>query len=171
MLVVIPLVSPLTIQPRLHTPLHRQLVMQQLKLLDYRVWLDIESLSGSTVDGMAAAVENACVVLMGVSREYKESTNCRLEAQYAMQREVPVVPLLLVEGYRADGWLGMLMGTRLWYGFFGTTLASEGAFEAKMDELCRELGDRGRVLVTSTSAAKIVADKSPPQLAVPLAGG
>ena len=85
----------------------------------YAVWIDIEQMTGSTVDSMAAAVENAEAVLIGVSRQYKESTNCRLEAQYAMQREVPVVPLLLVEGYRADGWLGMLMGTRLWYGFFG----------------------------------------------------
>ena len=70
----------------------------------YRVWIDIEQMRGSTVDAMAAAVENACVVLMGVSREYKESTNCRLEAQYAMQREVAMVPLMLAEGYRSDGW-------------------------------------------------------------------
>ena len=55
-----------------------------------------------------------------------------MEAQYAMQREVEVVPLMLEEGYRADGWLGMLMGTRLWYGFFGSVLSSEGEFEGKV---------------------------------------
>ena len=44
-----------------------------------------------------------------------------------------------------QGWLGML-GVRLWCGFFVSVLESEGAFEAKMDELCRELGDRGRGL-------------------------
>eukprot|EP01047_Picozoa_sp_COSAG01_P033481 COSAG01_NODE_2466_length_7642_cov_5.268991_2_plen_156_part_00 len=37
----------------------------------------------------------------------------------------------------------MILGMRLWYGFYGSTLASEGAFEGKMEELCRELGDRG----------------------------
>ena len=108
------------------------------------VWIDVEQMRGSTVDAMALAVENACVVLIGVSRQYKESTNCRLEAQYAMQREVPTVPLMLVDGYRADGWLGMLIGTRMWYGFFGAVLSEEGLFEGKVSELCRDLGDRGR---------------------------
>ena len=91
------------------------------------------------------------MVLIGVSREYKESTNCRMEAQYAMQREVPTVPLMLEEGYRADGWLGMLMGTRLWYGFFGGVLVDEGRFEGKVSELCRELGDRGHGSKTNAS--------------------
>ena len=93
---------------------------------------------------MALAVENAEVVLIGVSRQYKESTNCRLEAQYAMQREVPTIPLLLEDGYRADGWLGMLIGTRMWYGFFGPVLTEASLFEGKVSELCRDLGDRGR---------------------------
>jgi hypothetical protein len=109
----------------------------------YTVWIDIEQMTGSTVDAMALAVENACVVLIGVSREYKESTNCRLEAQYAMQREVPVIPLMLEDGYRADGWLGILIGTRMWYGFFGAVCSEEAQFEGKVSELCRDLGVRG----------------------------
>jgi hypothetical protein len=36
-----------------------------------------------------------------------------------------------------------LLGVRLWYGFYGSTLASEGAFEGKVEELCRELGEPG----------------------------
>ena len=54
------------------------------------------------------------------------------------------MPLMMEEGYSAKGWLGMMLGVRLWYGFFGATLASEGAFEGKMEELCRELGKRGK---------------------------
>jgi hypothetical protein len=92
---------------------------------------------------MAAAVEGAAAMLYGVSRAYKESANCRLEAQYAYQREKDMVPLLVEEGYRADGWLGMLLGARLYYVFFGSTLTSEASFEGKMEELCRELGERG----------------------------
>eukprot|EP01043_Picozoa_sp_COSAG02_P122337 COSAG02_NODE_59234_length_275_cov_0.556818_1_plen_41_part_01 len=38
----------------------------------------------------------------------------------------------------------MLLGTPMWYGFYGATLASESAFEARMEALCREIGDRGR---------------------------
>ena len=51
---------------------------------------------------------------------------------------------MMDDSYRAKGWLGMLLGVRLWYGFYGATLESEDAFEGKVDELCRELGERGK---------------------------
>ena len=51
---------------------------------------------------------------------------------------------MLEDGYRAKGWLGMMLGVRLWYGFYGSVLESEAAFEGKTDELCRELGERGK---------------------------
>ena len=38
----------------------------------YGVWIDVEQMKGSTVDSMALAVEGASVMLMGVSRQYKE---------------------------------------------------------------------------------------------------
>ena len=110
----------------------------------YTVWIDIEKMQGSTVEAMSAAVEDAAVMCYGISRAYKESANCRLEAQYAYQRQKEMVPLMVEEGYRADGWLGMLLGTRVWYSFCGSVLLNEAAFEGKMDELCRELGGRGR---------------------------
>ena len=44
-------------------------------------------MKGSIMDAMSDAVEGAEVVLYGVSRGYKESSNCRLEANYAHQRE------------------------------------------------------------------------------------
>ena len=115
-----------------------------LKGRGYIVWIDIEKMQGSTVEAMADAVEDAAVVCYGISNAYKESVNCRMEAQYAFQQQTDMVPLMLEEGYRAKGWLGMILGMRLWYGFYGSALASEGAFERKMEELCRELGDRGK---------------------------
>eukprot|EP01048_Picozoa_sp_COSAG05_P038492 COSAG05_NODE_18573_length_306_cov_0.985507_1_plen_30_part_10 len=30
----------------------------------------------------------------------------------------------------------MLLGVRLWYGFYGATLESDEAFEGKVEELC-----------------------------------
>ena len=79
----------------------------------------------------------------GISQAYKEATNCRLEAQYAFQQHVDMVPLMMEDGYRAKGWLGMLLGVRLWYGFCGSVLESEAAFIGKVDKLCWELGERG----------------------------
>jgi hypothetical protein len=63
------------------------------------------------------------------------------------------VPLMLVEGYEADGWLGMLLGTSMWYAFHGATLSSESAFESRVGSLCRELGARGRADATVVAAA------------------
>ena len=40
----------------------------------------------------------------------------------------------------------LMLGVRIWYGFFGTVLETADAFEAKVEELCRELGIRGRVV-------------------------
>ena len=42
---------------------------------------------------MSEAIEGADVMLIGVSEAYKESANCRLEAQYAMQVELAMIPL------------------------------------------------------------------------------
>ena len=30
-----------------------------------------------------------------------------------------MIPLMVQEGYRAKGWLGLLLSTRLWYPFYG----------------------------------------------------
>lgn len=46
----------------------------------------------------------------------------------------------LPAGYAPKGWLGLMLGTRMWYGFFGDVLNNTAAFLAKVDALCRELG-------------------------------
>ena len=60
-----------------------------LQARGYSVWIDIEKMQGSTVEAMADAVEGAAVMCYGVSRAYKESANCRLEAQYAYLFRTP----------------------------------------------------------------------------------
>jgi hypothetical protein len=67
-----------------------------------------------------------------------------MEAQYALQKKKALIPLMLVHGYEADGWLGLLLGTSMWYGFYDEALSSSSAFEGRVDALCREIGDRGR---------------------------
>ena len=119
-------------------------VVAWLQAHGYLVWVDTEQMKGSTVDTMALAVEGSEVMLIGVSRAYKESSNCRMEAQYGLQKKKALIPLKLVQGYEADGWLGLLLGTSLWYALYGSTLESESVFEDRMLALSRELGPRGR---------------------------
>ncbi len=45
---------------------------------------------------MSDAIEGADAILCGVSLAYKESSNCRLECQYAMQQKhLLLVPLMM----------------------------------------------------------------------------
>ena len=63
---------------------------------------------------MSEAVEGAEVMLYSVSLAYKESANCRLEANYGMQNECDMIPLMVQSNFKANGWLGLILGTRLW---------------------------------------------------------
>ena len=51
---------------------------------------------------------------------------------------------MMEANYRPRGWLGLIMGTRLYYKFFGKNLEEESAFEGQMDMLVREIGERGK---------------------------
>lgn len=41
------------------------------------------------------------------------------EAEYAYSQKKEIVPLLMQTGYRATGWLGAMIGARLFYDFSG----------------------------------------------------
>ena len=60
---------------------------------------------------MAEAVDLALAVCYGISLEYKESANCKLEALYAHQAGILMIPMMLsdIAEYRPNGWLGMLL--------------------------------------------------------------
>ena len=114
-------------------------VKNKLQASGYRVWMDLEQMGGSTLEAMAKAVENASVILVCVSQRYKESPNCRSEAEYAYQLRKDIIPLMMEHNYRPDGWLGMIVGTKLWIDF-----RNSYGIEAGVGKLLRELGDRGR---------------------------
>ena len=62
----------------------RDLVLQikaELEKLKLKVWVDIEDISGSSLESMANAIENATCVLMCMTEKYKQSANCRAEAE------------------------------------------------------------------------------------------
>ena len=118
---------------------------ESLKRRGYETWLDLERIQGSTIDAMADGVDGAAVVLFAVSLAYKESSNCRLEAQYSHQADVAMILVMVEANFRACGWLGLLIGTKLWHAFHGAAADEDhAAFERRMEPLCREIGDRGK---------------------------
>jgi hypothetical protein len=52
-------------------------IRKELGARDYRIWIDVEQMQGSTVVAMADAIDCAYAVCYGISADYKESANCR----------------------------------------------------------------------------------------------
>ena len=86
-----------------------------LKEAGVRIWFDEEEIRGSVIDRMAEAVEGARAILMCYSQAYKNSSNCRAEAQYAYKLQKPIILVLWQQQYNADGWLGFILGSTLYY--------------------------------------------------------
>jgi hypothetical protein len=98
----------------------------------------------SCTQAMSDAVDNSAVMLSCISLSYKESANCRLEAQYGHQQEIPMLPLMMEENYKATGWLGLLLGTKIYFNFHPKAVETEELFVKAVDAVERDLGERGR---------------------------
>jgi len=109
-------------------------VRDQLQELGYKVWMDVDQMGGSTLEAMAAAVEDACIILMTISNPYKQSANCRSEAEYAYQLKRTIVPLMMQSNYNADGWLGFILGSKYWIDF-----ADQAQFDTSFKSLMKEI--------------------------------
>ena len=45
-----------------------------------------------------------------MSEQHRKSNCCRAEAHYAFQNQLKIVPILLQENYKPDGWVLFLIG-------------------------------------------------------------
>jgi hypothetical protein len=79
--------------------------------------MDVHCIYGDALDSMAEAVEKASVVLICMTENYKESSNCQIEAKYTLALKKPFVPLKLQSKYQPRGWLGMLLNCRIFIDF------------------------------------------------------
>ncbi|KAK3584399.1 hypothetical protein CHS0354_010175 [Potamilus streckersoni] len=116
---------------------HQHVLIQirdELKANGYSVWMDIDNMGGSTLQAMAEAVEMAHVVLICMSQKYKNSNNCKKEAEYAYQLQKKVVPLKMENDYKPNGWLGFIVGAELFYDFSG-----KYDFKVKFKELLKRI--------------------------------
>ncbi|XP_069046611.1 uncharacterized protein [Lepisosteus oculatus] len=109
-------------------------VNKRLQNSGLRLWMDVEQMAGSTLQAMAEAVEQAYAVLICISSKYKESPSCRTEAEYTFQLRKQIVPLMMEKNYRPDGWLGALLGAKLWIDF-----SNDSNFEESISQLIKEI--------------------------------
>eukprot|EP00299_Pterocystis_sp_00344_P007630 c2556_g1_i1.p1 GENE.c2556_g1_i1~~c2556_g1_i1.p1 ORF type:complete len:204 (+),score=53.43 c2556_g1_i1:29-613(+) len=85
---------------------------------------------------MAAAVEGAKVVVVAMSGSYQMSANCRLEAEFALTLHKPIVPLMMESQWRPTGWLGLLLGAKLYIDLSKPSALTAGG---KARELIKEV--------------------------------
>eukprot|EP00043_Microstomoeca_roanoka_P019989 m.233359 g.233359 ORF g.233359 m.233359 type:complete len:643 (+) comp17082_c6_seq9:129-2057(+) len=137
-----------------------------------RTWMDVDEMAGSTLETMSRAVETSSVILVFFSKAYKNSTSCRTEAEYAYQLRKKLIPVR-VDGYQPDGWLGAMLGTKLWY-----DIRDAGQRSGTLDRLLREIVSflGGEVpasgkLTKKTSQVSFVNNSPPQPVAAPLAEG
>nr|XP_026693068.1 uncharacterized protein LOC100181987 isoform X1 [Ciona intestinalis]XP_026693069.1 uncharacterized protein LOC100181987 isoform X1 [Ciona intestinalis] len=83
----------------------------------YKTWFDDDNMGSDILQSMSEGVEGAHVFLMLASQSYKESKNCRTEAVGAYKYDVPIIPLVVEAGYKANGWLGLLFGMKRYHKF------------------------------------------------------
>lgn len=108
-------------------------IKDKLKSDGFKVWMDIEQIQGSALQSMAEAVENSAVILICITERYYLSPNCRLEAEYAVRLNKPIVPLLMQSKFIPQGWLGIAIGSKIYYDF------SKYTIEEKYPSFLREI--------------------------------
>lgn len=95
------------------------------------------------MSAMAEAVENSEFVIMCMSDAYKQSTYCQAEAEYAFKCKRRLIPLIMRQGYRPDGWLGLMIGSRVYMDF------GRYDFETACDKLLTEISLQRNPLISS----------------------
>ena len=96
------------------------LLKEELQEQGFTVWMDVDRMMGSTLETMAAAIEQSDAIIMCVTHRYKESQACRTEAEYAYTKKKPLIPVMFEKSYKADGWLGIIMGSKLYYNMYNS---------------------------------------------------
>ena len=84
----------------------------------------------------------------GTISNQQKTTPLVSESEYIFRLHKDIIPLRLQQGYRPDGWLGILVGSRLYF-----DLSSEDLLRTNLPKLVKELGIRGKINTPATKAA------------------
>ena len=114
-------------------------IAKYLQLKNIPVWIDIQQMEGNVLGKMAEAVEESSVILVFLSTGYKESQSCRTEAEYAYKLQREMVFIRAEENYEPRGWLGALLGNKLWYNPWKNLIFNEESFSPIFSQIIKIL--------------------------------
>ncbi|XP_072030711.1 uncharacterized protein [Amphiura filiformis] len=81
------------------------MIKERLLQVGYQVWMDDLENGDDVLEKKMGAIEGSAVFLMCMSEKYKNDSCCRSEATYAKKLSKAIIPLLVEENYKPDGWL------------------------------------------------------------------
>ncbi|CAF3018473.1 unnamed protein product [Rotaria sp. Silwood2] len=94
---------------------------------------------------MAQAIERPHAIIICMSDHYQKSNFCRTEVQYAFQRKLKMIPILLQQHYKPNGWLSLIISRLLYVDF--TKYEFSKAIEILLKELkLAQVDDNGSVV-------------------------
>ncbi|CAF4027827.1 unnamed protein product [Rotaria sordida] len=91
------------------------------------------------LSAMANAINDSECIILCMSDSYKRSTACQCEASYAYKLKRRMIPLIMRKGFKPDGWLQVLIGSRLYINF------GKPPFDEACQNLMKEINALKRV--------------------------
>ena len=91
------------------------LLKEELMEQGFTVWMDVDRMMGSTLEAMAAAIEQSDAIIMCVTHRYKESQAALHGGGVRVHPQEAAIPVMFEKSYKPDGWLGIIEGSKLYY--------------------------------------------------------
>jgi len=133
-------------------------VVSHLKSKGIPVWVDVEQMEGSILEKMAEAVEESSVIILFLSSTYKDSQACRTEAEYAYKLKKELICIMAEDDYQPRGWLGALLGNKLWYNPWKNLAFDEESFLPIVSQLAKALNQPKLVINQPQEKVKVELD-------------
>eukprot|EP00039_Didymoeca_costata_P020638 m.341986 g.341986 ORF g.341986 m.341986 type:complete len:1271 (-) comp20747_c0_seq1:17-3829(-) len=87
-----------------------------LKENNFNVWMDIkDQKSDDYMENLETAVFNAFAIIIAYSEEYEKSAVLRNQGELAFYQGVPIIPVLVQPGFKANGRLKLLTSMRKYH--------------------------------------------------------
>lgn len=109
---------------------------------DVPKWIDIEGMSGNILETMHNAVENAFLVIIFISKDYKDSKNCKIESELIIGKQKDFIIVLTESGFpfleedEQDNWVQKMYKDQFYIDL------SKGMDPVKIDKLKNLIGDK-----------------------------
>ena len=83
--------------------------------LAYKESANVSGLSNTSSESIWYSLSGSCSPRTYSDAAVACNLQCRMEANYAHQQELDMIPLMMQKDYSPKGWLGLILGTRMWY--------------------------------------------------------